>query len=376
MYFPKINIMMTTPGWVLLLFSFTTRIPENTGKLQVHTQISQPFIFGSSADLYCRYNYSSANALFATSPLARHNKIYSLKWYKDGQEFYRYVPSEDEPIVIYEKPGVSIDVRRSNATRIHLKKIDWFTKGNYRCEVTAEDFETADENISTDVVAVPKRNPYITGQKSRYSVGEVVDLNCTSNASIPEAELSWYVNSVEAKQDIIHGPYNVREPSNLLTTTLRLRFSIQRRHVLEGSTSIKVKCTAMLQNVYLKSNEISFEVKPLQNIPALEIREKNGKTNLKGHNFDEFMSNKKFGRDERLSHGQTSSDSNKNIYHGSSNTWERRNGRGDDDERNGVGDRYFLSGSDFSTKISSQHFFPLKLLFHILTLVLVTYTLT
>ena len=101
--------------------------------------------------------------------------------------------------------------------------------------MTAEDFETADQSIATDVVgkyyiscnmletmirlialminrhlvdnyfnsdnliilAVPKRNPYITGQKSRYSVGEVVDLNCTSNASIPEAELSWYVNSVE-----------------------------------------------------------------------------------------------------------------------------------------------------------------------------------
>ena len=56
----------------------------------------------------------------------------------------------------------------------------------------------------------------------------------------------------------------------------------------EGSTSIKVKCTAMLQNVYLKSNEISFEVKPLQNMPALEIREKNGKNSLQGklHNDD------------------------------------------------------------------------------------------
>ena len=91
-----------------------------------------------------------------------------------------------------------------------------------------------------------------------------------------------------------------------------------------------------------------------------------------GHMFDESMLNKKYGRDERLSHGQTLSDSYKNIYHGSS----KRNGRGDDEERNGVGDRYFLSGSDFSTKISSQHLFPLKLLFHILTVVLVTYTLT
>ena len=30
-------------------------------------------------------------------------------------------------------------------------------------------------------------------------MGEVVDLNCTSNASFPEAELSWYVNSEEVR---------------------------------------------------------------------------------------------------------------------------------------------------------------------------------
>lgn len=41
----------------------------------------------------------------------------------------------------------------------------------------------------------------------------------------------------------------------------------------------------MLQNVYLKSNEISFEVKRLQNIPALEIREKNGKAKSKGKSY-------------------------------------------------------------------------------------------
>ena len=54
--------------------------------------------------------------------------------------------------------------------------------------------------------------------------------------------------------------------------------------------SIKVKCTAMLQNVYLKSNEISFEVKKrLQNIPALEIREKNGKKNSKGKSYSKCV---------------------------------------------------------------------------------------
>ena len=46
----------------------------------------------------------------------------------------------------------------------------------------------------------------------------------------------------------------------------------------------------MLQNVYLKSNEISFEVKKrLQNIPALEIREKNGKKNSKGNLYSKSL---------------------------------------------------------------------------------------
>jgi hypothetical protein len=76
----------------------------------------------------------------------------------------------------------------------------------------------------------------------------------------------------------------------------------------------------MLQNVYLKSNEISFEVKRLQNIPALEIREKNGKAKSKDYIFGDYNLNDNFGRDERLPHDPTSSDSNTNVYHGSSSS--------------------------------------------------------
>jgi len=38
----------------------------------------------------------------------------------------------------------------------------------------------------------------------------------------------------------------------------------------------------MLADVYMKSNEISFEVKSPQNAPALESREKNGKNINRG----------------------------------------------------------------------------------------------
>ena len=56
---------------------------------------------------------------------------------------------------------------------------------------------------------------------------------------------------------------------------------------------MRVKCTAMLLTVYLKSNEITFEVKRPQKLPALESREKNGRGSNSGSSiiiicFDTF----------------------------------------------------------------------------------------
>ena len=50
--------------------------------------------------------------------------------------------------------------------------------------------------------AVPTRDPVIEGHKNRYSVGDWVQLNCTSNASLPETELSWYVNYKEVSREL------------------------------------------------------------------------------------------------------------------------------------------------------------------------------
>lgn len=36
--------------------------------------------------------------------------LYSVKWYKDGNEFYRYVPRDMPPAQVFQLPGVSVDV--------------------------------------------------------------------------------------------------------------------------------------------------------------------------------------------------------------------------------------------------------------------------
>ena len=65
---------------ISILFCF----PENTGKLQVHhIHVPDPFILGSSSDLLCNYSW--------THPEQEARPIYSIKWYKENAEFFRWV---------------------------------------------------------------------------------------------------------------------------------------------------------------------------------------------------------------------------------------------------------------------------------------------
>jgi len=40
--------------------------------------------------------------------------LYSVKWYKDGNEFYRYLPNEKPPVQTFVHPGVTAVVSISS----------------------------------------------------------------------------------------------------------------------------------------------------------------------------------------------------------------------------------------------------------------------
>ena len=64
-------------------FFFPT-FAENTGKLQIHhVQVPDPFILGSSSDLFCNYSWTGGER--------ESRPIYSIKWYKESAEFFRWV---------------------------------------------------------------------------------------------------------------------------------------------------------------------------------------------------------------------------------------------------------------------------------------------
>lgn len=41
---------------------------------------------------------------------AEDEKLYSIKWYKDGHEFYRYLPRDTPPASIFIQNGITVDV--------------------------------------------------------------------------------------------------------------------------------------------------------------------------------------------------------------------------------------------------------------------------
>lgn len=74
------------------------RSAEFTASLRLtEVRIPNHTVRNSTARLECHYDMDGED-------------LYSVKWYKDGHEFYRYLPSNSPPALVFHMPGVSVDV--------------------------------------------------------------------------------------------------------------------------------------------------------------------------------------------------------------------------------------------------------------------------
>ncbi|XP_069960629.1 uncharacterized protein [Cherax quadricarinatus] len=127
---------------------------------------------GGQATLSCSYDLSA-------------RRLYSLKWYHNGTEFYRYVPTErNKPINI--KPSHKFSVtevfRNEQRVTLSLTRLAVSASGQYRCEVIAEhpSFRT---EASTSPMTVLKDENYTRNmtEDENYSRNMTEDENYTRN---------------------------------------------------------------------------------------------------------------------------------------------------------------------------------------------------
>ncbi|XP_055938117.1 uncharacterized protein LOC129968286 [Argiope bruennichi] len=123
-------------------------------------------------------------------------KLYSVKWFKDDQEFYRFFPSLNPQYMAFRAPGIHVDLSKSGRSTVYLTNVTLETEGRFTCQVSADEpfFGCVQVHRNISVYIPPEESPEITGEFTDY--GENLTLRCLSARSKPAANLSWYINDV------------------------------------------------------------------------------------------------------------------------------------------------------------------------------------
>lgn len=185
---------------------------------------------GKSALLECKYDLER-------------DKLYAITWYKDHEEFYRYVPRGNPPKHSYRVEGIEVDHVRSDNQKVLLEHASLHTSGQYKCEVSAEapSFTSVSAEANMEVVVLPQDGPTITGTEKIYATGDVLGLNCTSGKSHPAANLKWFINGAQVKPD----SKMLLEEHGLYWVVSSLRLQLEPNHI--AGDKINVRCEATLE---------------------------------------------------------------------------------------------------------------------------------
>ncbi|XP_021963894.1 cell adhesion molecule 2 isoform X2 [Folsomia candida] len=249
------------PSWTLALYILAALWRGVSMLRLADLKIPSHTIRGQPVRLECHYDLEG-------------EALYSVKWYKDQHEFFRFIVADNPPAQVVNLTGVNVDLPNSSDNTVTLKSVDLTGSGVYRCEVSGEapTFQTVGESAQMIVVDLPDSGgPQIEGTRPRYGIGDTVRINCTSSRSRPAAKLAWFINADPAEEALLRHFPVIIDDDGLETSILGLEFKVRHKHFKKGD--LKMKCLATIANLYWRSNEESVEGDRPQKAPVLESRE-------------------------------------------------------------------------------------------------------
>lgn len=149
----------------------------------LHIHVPKAVLTGDDAELKCSYELEGA-------------QLYSIRWYRNMIEFYRYVPKESPATKVFPVAEIKVDVAASDQNRVVLTEVDRTLTGEYQCEVSADapSFHTDIKSAEMVVVEPPLTSPNVTSDRLSYVGGDHIRVNCSSPPSLPAANITWFVN--------------------------------------------------------------------------------------------------------------------------------------------------------------------------------------
>lgn len=192
------------------------------------------------------------------------HKLNSVKWYKDGLEFFRYSPMTHPTILKFPVDGVTISDKKFTCNQfycsIQLENLSQRSSGAYRCEVSgdAPEFKLISKTANMTVAALPQHDPFINGMTQSYRFGDFFVANCTSDWSSPPATLSWYINDNLASPELLEPEHETTMNTDgfvLHSRSLEIRFHIHKARLINTGGELKMKCLANIIKIPSQARE-------------------------------------------------------------------------------------------------------------------------
>ncbi|XP_076064251.1 cell adhesion molecule 2-like [Oratosquilla oratoria] len=217
----------------LAILMFTQAIGIKWRHFDVPSSVNR----GSDTVLTCQYDLQG-------------DLLYSVKWYKAGREFYRYIPDERPIKQKFPLAGVSVNLPESDDQTVSLLNVGLQTAGQYCCEVLTEapKYSTLVKSGRLVVVDLPKDGPTVSGGQNEYRPGDKIDVNCSAPKSVPAPTLTWYINDDQAPHEYLVEYPSEEDDSGRIGATLGLHFTVRRWHFFEGQLTLR--CTATVHRLY------------------------------------------------------------------------------------------------------------------------------
>ncbi|CAL8096337.1 unnamed protein product [Orchesella dallaii] len=199
---------------------------------------------GDTAILKCQYDLDD-------------DKLYTMKWYKGSQEFFRFTPKESPPIKTFRLDGLEVDLNLSNSSVLALANVDLNMTARYTCEVTKDfpDYTTAVKTSMMNVIAIPEHKPVIHPERRSVSIGDTLNVNCTSLRSKPIANITWLLNGLPVHPHYLTPEVKEKDLDNKETITAGLNFIVRQQHFIRNRMTLT--CQAKMDpNMYHGATDI------------------------------------------------------------------------------------------------------------------------
>ncbi|XP_069980744.1 uncharacterized protein [Penaeus vannamei] len=195
------------------------------------------------------YAFAGGQATLSCSYDLRATRLYSLKWYHNGTEFYRYVPTErNHPT--YIKPTLKFSVteqfRNEQRVTLSLTRLSVSASGQYRCEVIAEhpSFRTEASTAKMIVLREPLKAPVLVGAREIYEPTELIKIGCQTRQPFLQEHLptlKWYLNDNKVDPERVT-PYS----KSLLPGYLGLSLHVPGEEIAAAGGSMQAECRLTL----------------------------------------------------------------------------------------------------------------------------------